>query len=318
MTHPLTHPDEGPPELDDATAAPAPDRWQARVRWAILVAGVVGLALVARDTVRRDGVDALPSPAAVAAAVLLFGGSAAAAGRAWVALLGPAARPAEARGALYLSQLGKYVPGGGLVQAAGQVTLSATADVPLRRVAVAWASSIVLAVVAGAVLSVGLVAVGDLAGPVRGAAVAGLLPLLALDRRCLAATLRVGRRLVRRVPDPALLPPQRALTVAAGWTLLNVAANAASFTVLLVELDGSRSPAAVLPAFAAAWVIGFVAAPLPAGLGVREAALVALLPGAGTGVVVAASLAQRACAVAAEVALAIGNALARRRRRPAA
>ena len=97
--------------------------WRARLRWLILVSGLAGLAIITRQALADDE-SAIPGPVASAAALVLYGGAGVSAARAWSVLLGPTVDPLEVRGAMYESQLSKYVPGGGVLQAAGQVVLS--------------------------------------------------------------------------------------------------------------------------------------------------------------------------------------------------
>ena len=305
--------------LPDSAAPTGPGpraSWQARIRWLILVSGLLGLVVVARQALTADE-SPFPRPLVSAGALVLQAGAGIAAARAWSVLLGPSVDGAQVRGAMYASQLSKYVPGGGVLQAAGQVTLSTSDALTMRRSAVTWASSVVLTVVAGLTLLSGLALVGGFTGWTRIAALAGCLSLIAVDRRGLAWCLTQARRLTSRVPEPSLLPDQPSLRVALAWTLTGFLLVAASFTVILVDLDPHVRPVEVLPAFVAAWLVGFLLVPLPAGLGAREAVLVALIPGSTTGLLLSASLCQRILTFGAELALVAGHRLAvRGRSRP--
>jgi glycosyltransferase 2 family protein len=73
------------------------------------------------------------------------------------------------------------------------------------------------------------------------------------------------------------------------------------------------NPFVVFSAFAAGWVIGFVVVPIPAGVGIREAVLVALLPGVGTAPLLAASLALRLLSIGTKLLSIAGNRLVSRR-----
>ena len=66
--------------------------------------------------------------------------------------------------------------------------------------------------------------------------------------------------------------------------------------------------------FIAAWVIGFLVIPIPSGVGIREAVLVAIVPGATAAPLLAASLAQRLVAIAAELLAVVVNRALRDRR----
>jgi uncharacterized membrane protein YbhN (UPF0104 family) len=295
-------------------AEPSGSVWRARIRWLVLVSGLIGLAIITRQAL-SEGESPVPSPAASAAALVLYGGAGIAAARAWSVLLGPAVDPIEVRGAMYASQLSKYVPGGGVLQAAGQVVLSTSDRLTVRRSALSWAASMVLTVVAGVVLLSGLAVLGAFEGGPRAIAVLGFAALLAVDRRRLAWVLTKARRLTSRIPEPDLLPDQRALYVALVWTAGSLLLSAASYATILADLDSGVSAVDVLPAFVAGWLAGFLLVPLPAGLGAREAVLVALIPGSTTGLVLGASLSQRAIAFVAELALFAGNRFTQRRRR---
>jgi uncharacterized membrane protein YbhN (UPF0104 family) len=296
---------------------PSGSVWRARLRWVVLVSGLAGLAIVTRQALTDDE-SAIPGPVASAAALVLYGGAGVSAARAWSILLGPSVDPLEVRGAMYASQLSKYVPGGGVLQAAGQVVLSTSDRLTMRRSALAWATSMVLTLVAGLVLLGALALLGGFEGGLRLVALLGFASLLVVDRRRLAWVLTQARRLTARIPEPDLLPEQRALHVALVWTAGSLLLSAASYSTILVDLDSAVRPVEVLPAFVAGWLAGFLLVPLPAGLGAREAILVGLIPGSTTGLVLAASLSQRLIAFVAEVVLLTGNRLVRRRRRAAA
>jgi uncharacterized membrane protein YbhN (UPF0104 family) len=61
------------------------------------------------------------------------------------------------------------------------------------------------------------------------------------------------------------------------------------------------------------WAVGFLAVPIPAGVGVREAVLIGLLPGVGTAQLLAASLALRLLTIGTELVATLGNKVAMRR-----
>ena len=96
--------------------------------------------------------------------------------------------------------------------------------------------------------------------------------------------------------------------------LVNQVAYAVGFVVLLSEAADVAVPAATA-AFCASWAIGYLVLPLPSGLLVREAVLVATLPGLATGLVLAASVAHRLTGFVTEAALAGRSHAATLRRR---
>lgn len=235
--------------------------------------------------------------------------------RAWSALLGHEAEPRALRHGFYLSQLGKYVPGG-IWQAAGLVSLGRDAGADLARASTAF---VVLAVaqVAGAATVGGLAAIvaPDLPTPFRVAVIAGLGLAALVYRGWMVAVLRLVARVVKRL-DVSSVPPQRAIVRSYAWSVGATAAAASAFTVIAQPHDAAIGIAA-FSAFATAWWIGFVAVPFPSGVGIREAVLLgALRTPLGSGVVLGAAVGQRLVAIAAELTLigATGTHHLRRRR----
>lgn len=287
------------------------------VRWRALIglASIAGLAIAAVSSVDNARQQALPGAPALAAAFALQIVAMVLVARGWVALFPPGAdRRALTRG-LYTSQLTKYLPAGGFVQAASQVALSSQ-DTGLAlaamRLPVFSLCSVVAAATAGAVLA----ASPDLPLWARVLAGLGLCLLALLDRRVLTRALAVARRLIRRLPSPEALPDQRAILRCYGYVLLNQVAYATAFVVLLSDLadvDGVTGVAA----FCAGWGLGYLALPLPSGVLVREGVLIATLPGLAMGSLLASSVAHRLTSFVAEALLAARAHLAvvgRRRR----
>jgi uncharacterized membrane protein YbhN (UPF0104 family) len=216
------------------------------------------------------------------------------------------------RGTYYLSQLTKYLPVGGFAQAASQLSLAPSAGITVRRAAVAFPVSAVCAVAAGATLGSGLALAGDLPGWARVVAALGLLSPLLLYRPWMAKALNTARRLVHRIPDIDHLPSQREIIACYLWAAVTIGSFSVAYAVLLASTTEGENPARVFCAFALAWVIGFLAVPIPAGLGVREALLVVFLPGVGTAALLAASLALRLLGIATEaLALTVNRAVVR-------
>jgi hypothetical protein len=247
----------------------------------------------------------LPStPAFVVAAVFAFAAVTASA-RAWVALFSDivVTRAARAylRGTFYLAQLTKYLPVGGVVQAASQVGLARSVGVPLKRSAVALPVSIAAAVAAGGTLGCGLVFSTDAPNWARVIALAGLSALALLYLPLLAWLLEFSRRFVKRIPTAEELPTQRDILIFYAWALVTLGSLSIEYTVLLRSITHAVNPYTMFCAFAISWVVGYLAIPIPAGVGVREAVLVALMPGVGTAELLAASLAARLVSIGAEV-----------------
>jgi hypothetical protein len=286
------------------------------LQFIVLIAGLVGIALVAVESVDQAQEQVLPSPTALAGGGLLAIGAIASSARTWTALFSDlvASRQARAslRGTVYLSQLTKYLPAGGVVQAGSQVGLAQAFGVPLRRAVIAFPVSAVIAVAGASTLAAGLAFDSSLEPWVRTLAGLGLLSPALLHRGFMARLLTIARRVSHRIPPAEELPTQRDIFNSYGWALLTTGALSVAYAVMLDSVADTQ-PFMTFSAFAASWVVGFLAVPLPAGVGVREAVLVALLPGVGAGPLLAVSLALRLLSIAAELlALAVNRVVQRR------
>lgn len=292
---------EGPP-----VSSPLEGQGTGAARFAGIAVGLAGLAFVVRLVLReRVALAALVRDvelAWLAAAVGAGLAGMAGIGLTWGAIVQRLDRQASgdrgvSRGlttarvlrGYFVGQLGKYVPGAvwGVVgrgawarrdgvappAAYGSALLSmvtaylAACAVAAACLPVVWGLRADLVPIAGRWAAVG---VGLLAP----------LGLIALHPRWSAPLLRlVERRTGREVP--LRLPPWRASAgfVACqvpSWLLIS-AATWATARGLGVELE----PGAVTLATCVSWVVGFLAVPVPGGLGVREAVFVSLLQGDG-------------------------------------
>jgi uncharacterized membrane protein YbhN (UPF0104 family) len=122
-----------------------------------------------------------------------------------------------------------------------------------------------------------------------------------------------AHHLIRRIPGSDQLPTQKDIITFYLWALATIGSLSATYAILLGSLDTGANPFFVFCAFALSWLVGFLAVPIPAGVGVREAVLVALLPGVGTAPLLAASLALRLLSIGAELLAVAGNKMAIRR-----
>jgi uncharacterized membrane protein YbhN (UPF0104 family) len=285
-----------------------------RGRAVVLALGLVGLAVATKASL-HDARDAqMPGPVPIVAALLLTRLALSCSARAWIALVGPGPDARLLRASLYESQLVKYLPAGGLLQATGQVAMTATQGIPLARVTLAYATLTVETVAAGLFVASGLVFVDGAPGWLRIVAPLGLLAPLVLHTRVLASVLGLVRRVSVRMPAADQLPSAAARARAFVACLGNQVLYAMGFVVLLEAVDPSAPTYGALVAYVIAWVAGFLVLPLPSGVGVREAVLVGVVPGVAAGPVLAASLAQRLVSIAAEVVAVLGNRVGSRRR----
>ncbi|HEX6888815.1 MAG TPA: lysylphosphatidylglycerol synthase domain-containing protein [Candidatus Nanopelagicales bacterium] len=250
----------------------------------VVAAGFVAVALVRNwSAVRADlaalsWVDLAGSGLVGAAAVLLTGLS-------WRVLLGGLGQLVALRPAMTLytaGQLGKYVPGAVWVVAI-QAELGRRMRIPRAVMGLSYVVAILVAVATGGL--VGLLAllgsagsrVGGLALAVAG--VAGLVVLAVLRPALLNAAIRWAAARLRR-PLPQVVIPGRAL--ATSFALASVAWLLLGLHVWLLARPLGAGPELLAPttgAFALAFVAGLVLVPLPAGAGVREGVLVAILAG---------------------------------------
>jgi uncharacterized membrane protein YbhN (UPF0104 family) len=292
-------------ESDAADLVPPEVKRRRGVRWKAVIglASMAGLIVVTVTTVNDAREQALPGVLPLVIALTLQFVAMICAARGWVALFpGDADRTALSHG-LYASQLTKYLPAGGFVQAASQVALSsqtATVGAAALRLPVFSVCSVVAAATVGSLLAFAN-ALPDWA---RLLAILGLSLLALLDLRVMAAALRLARRLVGRLPGPEHLPHQRAILRCYFYVLANQIAYATAFVVLVGDL-GDVDLLAAGAAFSAGWAIGYLALPLPSGLLVREAVLIAALPGLATATLLASSVAHRLTGFIAEAALAM-------------
>ncbi|HUQ38900.1 MAG TPA: glycosyltransferase [Acidimicrobiales bacterium] len=289
----------------------APGRSLRRTVGVLLTVGLVValLRLVARDwpQVRDTVTGAGPGWLALTLAVVVVNESAFGLASALVfRRLVPAGprRPGLLRvAAVYVvAQHGKHVPGA-VWPAVARAGLARRWSVGARRV-VAWialesmGSVAASLLVAGAVLAAGgrplLAAACGAAGAIAPLCLHPRSPLRALLARVLGAGEIPGARAVAGMV-PLYLPV---------W-VLNATAGALLATALVPAAAG-RDVARIAGAAIVAAVVGFLAVPVPAGLGVREAVFVALTSGVlSTPVALAYALTGRVLALAVQIALAL-------------
>jgi len=276
---------------------------RAWVRSLFWLTGVGFLVVAAARALRGTDIVRLPPAPVLVGTGLLAAVALLCAARAWSALLSGLAPERALRDGFIAAQVGKYIPGG-VWLGAGQLGFAVDAGVPAARAAGALTVyAVCLCAGAG-----GLVALLGLVAPVgpewlTRAAPLGLLPVALLDRGWMAGAARRLGRWIPAVQGPAI-GPQRDIVRAFAWVVAALLLAALTFAFLLAGVGASTPTAYAMSAFMVAWAAGFLVPGLPSGIGVREAALVALLP-APAGAVLAASLAQRLVQMAAEALLVI-------------
>lgn len=200
----------------------------------------------------------------------------------WRALLADLGSPLTVRDAMrvfYLGQLGKYLPGA-VWWLLGQIELAHDRDVPRRRTAATGVLTVLLSLAAGLGVAMLTLPLLSAAAAARYWPVLLLLPVLlgALHPRLLNPSLDRVLRFLRREPLERPLSG-RGVAVSLSWAGLAWVAFGAQIAVLADGLgaSGVRAVLVCVGAFALAWSVGFLAVVVPAGIGVREAALVAAL-----------------------------------------
>jgi glycosyltransferase 2 family protein len=277
------------PDLVRATGPPhparRPPRWRGVLRLAVLVvfAGALACALAAQWGTVRPLLGQL-SPASLAGALAAVLGGILATFLCWREVLADlGARLPVVAGArvFFLGQLGKYLPGS-LWPVMAQMELGRDHRVPER--ASGSAVGVFLLVLVGTGLAV-VAAAAPLLGPDAVHAYWWLLAalplaLLVLVPPVLNRLLALVVRLARRPPLPRPLSAGGILRAVA-WALVAWVAYGVHVWVLTGQFGAGGLPllARTTGAFAVAWCAGFLLVVVPAGAGVREAALVLLLDG---------------------------------------
>lgn len=279
-----------------------------------VVAGVVAAALVVRELV----VEWRPASEAIAeassgwlvAAFALGVAAMVAMAVVWADVLAALGAP-ESRVRVtrwyFLGELGKYLPGG-IWTVLGRGELARRGGVPAAASYSSVGLSLVMLYLAAAFTAAAL-APFDLVGQRNDPRlVIGLVAVLVggvvvLHPRTLTAVLAIARRVSGRA---LLVDPPPGATVAAlvaryvpSWVLVG-----ASTWAVARALDPDASPVRVALAAIASWIAGFIAVPVPAGGGIREAVFLTLA-GLPAGVGAATAIAARLLFVAVDALAAL-------------
>jgi uncharacterized membrane protein YbhN (UPF0104 family) len=206
-----------------------------------------------------------------------------------------------------VGEIGKYLPGT-VWPILGRAELARRGGVPRATAYHSVALSLLLLYLACAVLGGALV--GPLAVVVLAAGVVLLHPAV-IERALVLARRVTGRQLDLVVPSLRT----SAVLVSAylpAWLLIGSATWAVARA-----LDPGAQWADVVPATAASWLVGFLAVPVPGGVGVREATFIAAVGDLAPGIAPAAAVVARLVFVAVDAVGAVALApMARRERAP--
>ncbi len=269
-----------------------------RIAVSVFVIASLGFFVYTLVDAWKDTNGELPSASRLIGAGALWAVGLVAGAFAWSELLGGA--KGHHRAAFVVSQLGKYVPGG-IVQVTGQIGLARSAGVRVKRAATAaWVLAMTQAI-GGFVWVLVLALTWSNAQVVLRVvlAVGALVSLALIDRRWMVWALRRIPRTREAAQD--LVPNQGSIAIASIACTVTLGAASGAYLVLLGSFGAVGNPLFVMAAFGAAWTVGYIAIPIPAGLGIREALLAAMLHGLfPASVIVAASVYLRLVLAATE------------------
>lgn len=278
----------------------------ARLRVAVTVVLVAGVAIAFATASSRAREVTWPSRTAVVASLLLASVNLLTGAVSWAVMFPTATERSRVARAFLVGQFGKYVPGG-VVQVASVVDLTRRSGIAGNDIAVAMPVHALAAIVAPGLLATSLFVVFDerLPGPIRAAIAVGSATLAAgiVRRRWLATIFDFAHRRWRRLPDGSHVPPSRRLVLAASFGFIGFVSYGSAFAVLLGP-SAWRPFAVAAAGFGVAFLAGFVALPVPSGVGIREGVLVAAVGSLAPLVdVLAAAVVLRVTQLAAEVAV---------------
>jgi hypothetical protein len=216
----------------------------------------------------------------------------------WRRLLAALGSPLPVRVAariMFVGQLGKYLPGS-VWPVLAQMELGTAHQVPRPRSASASVLAMLLSLLSG--LLTALIALPFAGGstPYLWALLAAPVLLVGLHPKVLNAVLARLLRLARRPPLERPLTG-RAIAGALAWAFASWFLFGVQIWLLAIRLGAPDGKAALLAigGFAFAWSVGFLVVIAPAGAGVRELLLIAMLgPVLGVGAATAVALVSRA------------------------
>ncbi|WP_017618780.1 lysylphosphatidylglycerol synthase domain-containing protein [Nocardiopsis gilva] len=260
-------------------------RW-VRLIIVLIVLGCAGYALVARWDEAEEALRAL-SPAFVAASVAAALTGLGAQMMAWRAILADLGSPLPVRAtarAMFVGQLGKYLPGSVWAFVA-QVELAKDRDVARQRGITATVLAVAVTLTVNLAVAAATLPFASEEAAHRWWWVLACAPFLlaALHPRVVTWVIHTALRLVRRsrdVPDAELERVSgRGMAVAVGWSVLAWVPLGAHIWVLVLGAGGQQAAAlpAAVGAYALAWTLGILFVIAPAGIGVRELVLVVAL-----------------------------------------
>ena len=315
----------------EAPASPRLARWIAslvrlmrlkvvRLGFLVLVVALLAVALYGQAGTLWNEIQRLSWPVVLLAFVLSSGGLVCSlmVWREMLADLGSRLSVAEAWRIYFIGGLSKYVPGS-IWPVLAQAELGADRGIPRSRSALSVLLCYAVMTCSGAVVAAITLPFANAASIAQYFWVLFLIPLgvVALSPPVLNRMLRLVLRLARQPALPQGVSfPGLARTVT--WAVAGWACNGLMIYVLVRQLAGVRQGTLLVSvgAYSLSWAIGFLAVFAPAGAGVREAVMVAVLHSqTTTAIALTVALVSRALSVVADALTgAIASALVGRRR----
>jgi len=226
----------------------------------------------------------------------------------WWALLSglgsPLPVPVAAR-IFFVGQLGKYLPGS-VWPVLAQMEIATAHKVPRHRTAVASVLTMLVALLAGLIIAIIALPLSGGSTPYEWAFIAAPFLLACLYPKVLNWGFS---RLLRLAKRPPLDHPLggRAIAISLGWSSVSWLGYGFQIWVLAIRVGAPAGKALPLAigAFAFAWCVGFLVVLAPAGAGVREVVMVAILgPVVGGAPATAIALVSRAVTAVADLVVA--------------
>ena len=286
------------------------------VRWGFVAATIgLGAWAVAKEWsgVRTALVDIGPLAAIAALGAVLV--AMVAAMQIWRVLLAALGSPLPIKAAarvVFVGQLGKYLPGS-VWPVLAQMELGTAHHVPRTRSATASVLTMLVSLLGGlltALLTLPFVVATNGPTPYLWTFLAAPIILAALHPKILNPILTTLLKLAKRPPLEHPLTG-RAIAIAIGWSMASWVLYGLQIWLLATRLDvaggvpAGRVMLLAAGGFAFAWCVGFLVVFAPAGAGVREVLLVALLgPVLGTGGATAIALVSRVLMTVGDLATA--------------
>jgi glycosyltransferase 2 family protein len=319
------------PASEGAAAAPGvPRRWlgvllrlmrskAVRVGFLALVFALLGITLAEQSSTLWREVQQLSAPMLLLAFALSIAGLVCnlMVWREVLADLGSRVSVAEAWRIYFIGGLSKYVPGA-IWPVLAQAELGADRGVPRSRSALSVILCYAVMTSSGAVVAAITLPFATAGSVGQYFWILFLIPVgvLLLSPPVLNRLLRLVLRLARQSPDQQGVS-YRGLARMMVWAIAAWTANGLFIYVLLRQLAGHPQGTLLVSvgAYALSWVVGFLAVFAPAGAGVREVVMVAVLHTHPAAIAVTVALASRAISVLADaVTGAAASALIGRRR----